>query len=118
MADHIIEIGDENGKSFRIRLTKGFTDPGTWQSLDKGFITENSGKAKLADSTGTFGSHLRLLGGNCTYGIQLNDFTRSLGFLIGNIVNSQGTGWLAQPWALGIRYGRISWVVKSGSQLG
>lgn len=109
---YIVEIGDESGKSFKVRLTKGFGGYGAWLTLDKGYITENSGKAKIVESNGTLGFHVRLIGGSNAYGIQLNDFIGFTVVPICQVANNQGTGWLAQPWALGIRYGRISWAIK------
>lgn len=103
----IVEIGDEAGNSCRFAITtKGMFDIGGWRTLDKGYITQNSGSAVHADSNGTLGCHLQLVGGANTYGIQLNDWTYFAGLNNGN-----GTGYLQGAWALGLRKGRISWAI-------
>lgn len=105
--NYIVEIGDENGKSCKFSIKpKGKFDTGEWRTIDKGYITENSGTTVHENSNGTLGCNLRLLGGANTYGIQLNDWT----FFIG-MTNSQGTGWLSGGWSLGLLKGRISWAV-------
>lgn len=110
MADYMVRIVDQNGKSFKVSIT---TYPGgaKWQSLDKGFIRYHNGKNAYSPSHGTLTSyHLHF---NCTEdesGLRLNDWFDILG------VNDGGQGHVAQSWVLGLAPGRISWYVMSGEK--
>jgi len=106
-SNFVVEIGDENGKSCKFAITTdGKTGIGSWRTIDKGFIKENSGWTQHFSANGTLGWHLQLAGGENKYGIQLNDWTYWMGF-----TNDQGTGWLSGGWAVGLRMGRISWII-------
>ena len=111
MADYIVEIGDEKGKSFKISVSvtttfAGVNSQGSWRTIDKGFICFNSGVTKVDDSKGTLTTnHLVLFNSKNEAGIRLNDFHDWLG------ANDTGTGLIAQPWVLDFTYGRISWAL-------
>ncbi len=111
MADYVIQIGDENGVSFKVVVTitttlAGFSGNGTWRSKDKGYISHTSGEVKRQKSSGTQTTkHIYLYSPEGKWGIRLNDFHDWLG------ANDQGSGVLEQTWALAITPGRISWAL-------
>lgn len=111
MADYIVEIGDGNGVSFKIAITKttsfsGLSGNGSWRTKDKGFITYNSGEAVARPSKGTMTTHnLLLFNKEGKWGIKLNNFHDWIG------ANDEGIGELVQNWAVGIAAGRISWAL-------
>ena len=105
--NYIVEIGDEMGKSCKVSITtRGKFSMGEWRTIDKGYLNQNSGTARHINSNGTLGCHLQLVGGSDECGLRLNDWTYML-----QLTNSQGTGWLAGSWGLGLGHGRVSWVI-------
>lgn len=108
MANYVVEIGDGDGKSFKISLSVPFLAymNGSWRTLDKGYIRYNSGATQVENSTGTLSSqHLYLYQSDNTWGIRLNDFRDISG------ANDEGTGIIVHPWVLNFSYGRISWAL-------
>ena len=108
MSTHTVEIGDGNGKSFKISVAMDFRyrNGGTWRTLDKGFIRFNSGQVESVDVTGWGGTvHIRLVSSEGSWGIQLDNYQDFWG------VNDDGTGSVSQAWVLGLAPGRISWVI-------
>ena len=110
MANYTVEIGDEEGNSFRISVsaitTFGARFDGSWRTIDKGYIRYNSGVAWKEKSNGDLTvMHLLLIGNDNTWGISLNDFNDIWG------ANDEGTGIILQPWVLNFTSGRISWAL-------
>ena len=112
MGKHTVEIGDDNGNSFKITVDisySGVHTEGSWRSLDKGSIKYNSGKSKKEQTAGTItGADLCLFGMdgiNAGWGIRLDEWDDIGG------VNDQGTGTLVQAWVLDAKPGKISWAL-------
>ena len=106
----LIEITDEFGKSFRMRVSTGCRNStrGDWQAVDFGFIRFNSGYVKNSHSeSSTLFKVLRHVSlfaeGYPTSALTLNDFETFLG------VESGGTGFMFHDWARTVRAGHISW---------
>ena len=109
MYKHIVEIGDEYGKSFKVSVEidyVGVRREGTWRALDKGFIRYNSGRAKKQQIDGTITTtELVLVSFENTWGIRFDIWDDIWG------VKDQGKGVILQPWVLGIDPGPISWAL-------
>lgn len=111
MADYVIQIGDENGGSFKIAVTittsfSRLSGNGSWRAKANGFIRYNSGEAVREKSSGRLTTnHLLLCGPDGTWGIRLNEFHDWIG------ANDEGSGVLEQAWSLAITPGRISWAL-------
>lgn len=110
MSKYIVEIADEEGHSFKVACsldTLARVSGGSWRTLDKGGIRPNNGRLAVVGAQGTLTTdHLLFLEiQSDLYGIRLNDFRDFWG------VNAGGTGYLAQPWALGIKPTRVTWAL-------
>src|SRR5215207_6069688 len=106
----LIEITDEFGKSFRVRVSTGFRNAtrGDWQAVDIGFIRYNAGYVKNShSSSSTFFKELRNVSlfaeGYPSSGLTLNDFETFFG------VEAGGTGYVFHDFVGVIRAGQISW---------
>jgi hypothetical protein len=113
VATYTVEIGDDEGKSFKISvsITTTFSgrSTGSWRTLDKGFIRYNSGTAynQVPDSGGgpTDRDVILVATDDEHWGIKLGLFHDWVG------ANDQGSGQIVQPWVLSIKAGTISWVL-------
>jgi hypothetical protein len=111
MANYVVEIGDDEGHSFKVSVdlvtTLTGNSTGSWRSLDKGFIRYNSGAAKnqTADGGGLSDRDVVLLNRDGTWGVRFNFFHDWVG------ANDQGNGTILQPWILNFKAGPISWVL-------
>jgi hypothetical protein len=128
MRDNIIEIGDTKGRAFRIEVWTpsawtrvkfwnggGRYHRGDWRAVDKGFIRYNSGDAyRFYGYSNPDVVNLWIgLAGDFDHlddaklfkwpGIALYDYDDWDG------TNSNGKGYIEQPWVLGLAPGEITW---------
>lgn len=110
-------------RELKRQLTKGGwfggSIEGDWKVLDEGFIRYRSGKTKsrFTENGDLTTSDLLILGpggiktydGNDRFGMQLFEYADVLSS------NSEGEGFVIQPWVLALTPGRISWRVISES---
>lgn len=104
MAEYIVEIGDEKGKSFKILIDNS----GFWRTLDKGFICCNSGNCR-ADKLNSMNVFLYL----ATPLLDDKAMFRLTYFPYAWQFNSRtaGNGWIDQECVLALDPGEISWVI-------
>ena len=113
MSKHTVEIGDDEGNSFKISINIGYigiSTEGSWRSMDKGWIRYNSGLSKKQRTNGWNPGETNLFlyqseGTAIGPGIRLDKWDDLTG------VNDQGTGEIAQPWVTGAKPGKISWAL-------
>ena len=112
MSKHIVELGDNDGNSFKISINIGYSGvntEGSWRVLDKGSIRFNSGVAKKSMTKGTLtGADLYLYGTDgfgAGWGIRFDAWDDIGG------VNDEGTGQLMQAWVLNEKPGKVSWAL-------
>ena len=113
MATYTVEIGDNEGHSFKIKVSITTTltgaSTGTWRTLDKGFIRYNSGPAYNQPSHSGLTSDRDVVLCNNEddehYGIKFDLFHDWFG------ANDQGSGEIIQPWVLSFKSGKISWAL-------
>ena len=109
MSKHTIQISNEDGQSFQIIVSIGYTGNsiGNWRSLEKGYIRYAQGRAEYGNTKEPTVRHVWLYESmqSDISGLRLNDYANWLG------VNDEGMGYLWQPWVLNFKPYRISWVL-------
>ena len=110
MSDYTIQIADAKLKSFKISLsigTIGVSLKGKWQTLNKGCIRYNNGKAEYSHVQGTMvNKNIVLLPDDEKYyGVKLDNFMGVFS------ANEYGEGFVAQSWVLDFEPGRITWTI-------
>lgn len=101
MAEYIIEIGDEKGKSFKM-LIASFNQ--TWRTLDKGFICYNNGWWVLGENSQLYFK--------TTFDMQARDFW--LEHWSSKYMwqpNGGGRGYIEQKNVLALDPGILSWTM-------
>lgn len=109
--NYVVSISDEENNTFTVSLKfdNRTHSEGTWKTLSMGAIRAKTGILALKKSLGTLTTyHLHFVVGDY-WGIRLNDFEDILS------VNDEGMGYLAQPWVISLKPGRISWSLLSWS---
>ena len=109
MSKHTIQISDDDGKSFQIVVSIGYTgwSIGNWRSLEKGYIRYAQGRVEYDLTVVPTVRDVWLYDSPQSkyHGLILNDYANGLG------VNDEGMGYLWQPWAIDFKPYRISWVL-------
>lgn len=137
MSGIVLEINDKNNRSFKIiiytpssqlslirfvkdakrALTRGGwfggSPSGSWKTVDEGFIRFRSGetRSRFSGNGDLTTLDLLILGpegikaydGQDRFGLQLFEYEDFFG------ANSEGEGFVIQPWVINLTPGRISW---------
>ena len=102
---HTVEIADTDGITMRLSVYVNEVGlGGSWYSLTKGMIKHHNGPIEQTN-TGWSPNQSVEIDASGTLGIHLDTF------ISWDTVNSQGNGWVAQPWCIGLTPGAIEWAV-------
>ena len=110
---YVVELNDVDGNHFQIEMHLPWLsqstalDNSTWKVLNEGFIKYRSGgcEAEKTARVGPTDIHL-VLGGY--WGIKFFKLFDSAG-----LVNSSGSGEIAQPWVVNFKPGTFGWTLIS-----
>lgn len=105
---HTVEIADSQGKTMQLSVyVNEIGSGGSWRAIEKGMIRYNSGPVRQV-AQGYFDPDTDLelmVSDGRTHGIKLIEF------ISWDTVNDQGTGYVVQPWVIGLTPGNIDWSI-------
>ena len=110
---YVVELNDVDGNHFQIEMhlpwLSSTTNVGnsTWKVLNEGFIKYRSGGCNATKETGFGPMEIQLVFGGYS-GSSFFKFFDSAG-----LVNSSGSGEIAQPWVVNFKPGTFGWTLIS-----